>query len=413
MKPTLLNSIRAVGLLAALAMPVRLTAQEQSATREPMPEPARYSVTDLGTLDGGTFSQPFFINRNGMVSGSASLPDGTQNAVLWLNGQMKDIGAPGLGGPNSFAFGNNESFQTAGEAETSTQDANGEDFCGFGTHLACLPFLWQDGKMFQLPTLGGNNGAAMAISNRGEVAGFAENSTPDPGCPAPQVLHFKPAVWERGVIHELPTFGGDSDGVAQEVNDNGEVVGGSGTCATFNANFLYNLLAVHALLWENGKAMTSAISAARPDRRGGNTAYDVNNRGQVVGGSDLTGDTTFHAFLWTRKTGMQDLGTLSGDLASNRHQHQRRRLGGWRVPGRELQPAGVSVAERRDDRPQHPGCGDTPLYLLTACSINSRGEITGLGLTSTGEIHTYLAGPDTPCWDRREHFARRGQPEGF
>ncbi len=37
--------------------------------------------------------------------------------------------------------------------------------------------------------------------------------------------------------------------------------------------------------------------------------------------------------------------------------------------------------------------GDSPLYLLTACSINSRGEITGLGLTSAGEIHTYLATP--------------------
>jgi len=37
--------------------------------------------------------------------------------------------------------------------------------------------------------------------------------------------------------------------------------------------------------------------------------------------------------------------------------------------------------------------GDSPLYLLTGCSINSRGEITGLGLTSSGEIHTYLATP--------------------
>jgi hypothetical protein len=37
--------------------------------------------------------------------------------------------------------------------------------------------------------------------------------------------------------------------------------------------------------------------------------------------------------------------------------------------------------------------GDSPLYLLTGCSINSRGEITGLGLTSTGETHTYLARP--------------------
>lgn len=33
------------------------------------------------------------------------------------------------------------------------------------------------------------------------------------------------------------------------------------------------------------------------------------------------------------------------------------------------------------------------MYLLTGCSINSRGEITGLGMTSTGEIHTYLASP--------------------
>jgi probable HAF family extracellular repeat protein len=37
--------------------------------------------------------------------------------------------------------------------------------------------------------------------------------------------------------------------------------------------------------------------------------------------------------------------------------------------------------------------GHSRLYLLTGCSINSRGEITGLGLTSTSEIHTYLATP--------------------
>ena len=248
MKSPLLNPIFGVCLLAALAIPVCVVAQGEK--QQPAEHVQHYTVTDLGTLEGGTFSQPFFINRYGLVSGSASLPGGTQNAVLWLNGQMYDIGAPGLGGPNSIAFGDNERFQSAGEAETSTPDPNAEDFCGFGTHLTCLPFLWQDGGMIQLPTLGGNNGVAMAISNRGEVAGFAENSTPDPRCPAPQVLHFKPVVWEKGVIHKLPTFGGDPDGVAQEMNDDGKVVGGSGTCATFNTNLLYNLVPVHALLWE-------------------------------------------------------------------------------------------------------------------------------------------------------------------
>jgi probable HAF family extracellular repeat protein len=377
-------------LLAVLAVP--LTATAQDAQQHTLPA-AQYTVTDLGTLSGGNFSQPFPINRYGLVSGSSSLPDANQHATLWLEKLKVDIGAAGLGGPNSIAFGDNEGFQSAGEAETSTPDPNGEDFCGFGTHLTCLPFLWQDGAMIQLPTLGGNNGVAMAISNRGEVAGFAENSTPDPGCPAPQVLHFKPVVWEKGAIHKLPTVGGDPDGVAQQVNDNGEVVGGSGTCATFNPNFLYNLVPVHALLWEKGKVTDLGSLGGKTGQAGGNIAYDINNLGQVVGNSDLPGDTTFHAFLWTRKTGMQDLGTLSGDVAS---------------VSISINDAGSVVGASLDAKFNPRAflwekgvmtdlntliAGHSPLYLLTGCSVNSRGEITGLGMTNTGEIHTSLATP--------------------
>ena len=50
------------------------------------------------------------------------------------------------------------------------------------------------------------------------------------------------------------------------------------------------------------------------------------------------------------------------------------------------------MGERRDDL-NTLIAGDSPLYLLTGCSVNSRGEITGLGLTSSGDIHTYLASP--------------------
>lgn len=375
-------------LLAVLAVPLTIAAQD--AQQRTLPQ---YTVTDLGTLAGGNFSQPFFINRYGLVSGSSSLADGSQHATLWMGGLMGDIGAPGLGGPNSIAFGDNERFQAAGEAESSIPDPNKEDFCGFGTHLICLPFLWQDGKMVQLATLGGNNGAANAISNRGEVAGFAESSTPDPGCPVPQVLQFKPVVWEKGAIRTLPAVGGDPDGVAYNINDNGEVVGASGTCTTFNPNFLNNLLAVHALLWENGKATDLGNLGGQTGQAGGNAAYGVNNRSDVVGGSDLPGDTTFHGFLWTRKTGIQDLGTLSGDVASNSISIND---AGWVV--------GVSLDASFNPRAflWEKGLmtdlntlvvGNSPLYLLTGCSINSRGEITGLGLTSTGEIHTYLATP--------------------
>jgi probable HAF family extracellular repeat protein len=379
-------------LLAALAVPLHAAAQETS-TQQRTPQSARYTITDLGTLEGGTFSQPFAINRYGLVSGSSNLADGNQHATLWLENLKVDIGAPGLGGPNSIAFGDNDGFQSAGEAETSTADPNGEDFCGFGTHLTCLPFLWQDGEMVQLSTLGGNNGVAMAVSNRGEVTGFAENSTPDTACPSPQVLHFMPVVWEKGAIHKLPTFGGDPDGVAQQINDNGAVVGGSGTCATFNTNFLYNLVPVHALLWEKGKVTDLGNLGGKTGQAGGNIAYDINNQGEVVGNSDLKGDKTFHAFLWTRKTGMQDLGTLSGDVAS------------FSI---SINDAGSAVGGSLDAKFNPRAflwekgvmtdlntriAGHSPLYLLTGCSINSRGEITGLGMTSTGEIHTYLATP--------------------
>src|SRR5580704_11308460 len=391
MKSKTTTRIAGITLFTLLAMPIGLVAQVDHQQKKQKLQ--HYTITDLGTLDGGTFSQPFSINRYGLVSGSSNLADGNQHATLWLEKLKVDIGAPGLGGPNSIAFGDNERFQSAGEAETSTSDPNDEDFCGFGTHLTCLPFLWQDVEMIQLPALGGNNGVAMAISDRGEVAGFAENSTPDTGCPAPQVLHFKPVVWEKGVIHKLPTVGGDQDGVAQQINDDGKVVGGSGTCATFNPNFLYNLVPVHALLWEKGKAIDLGNLGGKTGQAGGNIAYDVNNQGQVVGNSDLAGDTTFHAFLWTRRTGMQDLGTLPGDVAS------------FSI---SINDAGSAVGGSLDAKFNPRAflwekgvmtdlntriAGHSPLYLLTGCSINSRGEITGLGMTSTGQIHTYLATP--------------------
>jgi probable HAF family extracellular repeat protein len=168
---------------------------------------------------------------------------------------MYDIGAPGLGGPNSIAFGDNERFQSAGEAETSTPDPNGEDFCGFGTHLTCLPFVWQNGVMTPLPTLGGNNGEAGLINSRGEVAGTAENATPDSTCPPgdPQVLQEKPVIWRNGEIKALDTFRGDPDGWAFGINDKGQVVGASGICSTLNSDTYFYVLSRHALLWDNGK----------------------------------------------------------------------------------------------------------------------------------------------------------------
>jgi len=115
MKSTLLISISAVSLLAALAMPVRLAGQEQPATQEQKPQPARYSVTDLGTL-GGAYSYAYGLNNAGVVAGGAATATQTdgvaQTAFLWYRGHMINLGTLGgpdcpdcnseAGGPNAF-----------------------------------------------------------------------------------------------------------------------------------------------------------------------------------------------------------------------------------------------------------------------------------------------------------------------
>ena len=63
----ILTSIAASGLLAALAI-----------AQPPRP---RYTVTDIGTLPGGTFSQATFVNNNGLVTGISTVADGSMNNV--------------------------------------------------------------------------------------------------------------------------------------------------------------------------------------------------------------------------------------------------------------------------------------------------------------------------------------------
>jgi len=389
MKSRRMTHIAGISLFTLLAMPVGLAAQEthpQSA-----PKLQRYTVTDLGPLEGGTFSQPFFMNKRGVVSGSSNLADNTQHAVLWVNKLIADLGT--LGGPNSTAFDINAANLAVGEAETSTSDPNGEDFCGFGTHLICQPFLWDRGVMTALPTLGGNNGLVNQISDSGTAVGYAENATPDPSCPAPQVLEFKPVVWANGKVKQLTTAAGDAEGVALSSNEKGQIVGSSGTCATFNTNTLFNLLPVHPLLWEKGKAIDLGNLGGETGTAGGNLAWGINNLGQVIGGSDLAGDQTFHAFLWTKSSGMKDLGTLPGDFASVASSiNDQGDVVGLSLDanfnGRAfLWQKGV-MTDLNTLIPKK-----SLLHLISACSINARGEIAGLAMTSKGEFHSYRATP--------------------
>ena len=298
------------------------------------------------------------------------------------------------------AFGMNLWGQAVGEAQTNHPDPKGEDFCGFtalglqSSGTTCVPFMWQNGVMNALPTLGGGNGFADQINSLGEAAGTAENNTLDSTCPSggAQKLQFKPVVWQNGGIHGLATFPGDPDGNAHAINDVAQVAGESGVCASFNPIWLTNLQPLHALLWEDGQVINLG-NLGGTGHGNGISALNLNNRGQVVGFSDLKGDTDFHGFVWNQGSGMQDLGTVSGDVNSAA-------IGindAGQIVGVSLDASFNPRAFLRLDQSlidlNTLVPANSPLYLATACSINAAGEIIGIAFDSTGNLHAYMAVP--------------------
>jgi probable HAF family extracellular repeat protein len=108
----------------------------------------------------------------------------------------------------------------------------------------------------------------------------------------------------------------------------------------------------------------------------------INNRGDVVGFSDFSGDLSggvltpnFHAFLWTRETGrMTDIGVLPGDnLSEALDINDRGQVVGISIPS--LHAFIYENGKLRDLNSLIPN--NSPLMLLEGGGINDRGEITG------------------------------------
>ena len=374
------------------------------------PQAASYTVTDLGTLPGGHFSQATMNNNTGVITGISSLADGSQHAALWVAGQPFDIANPGLGGINSYAMGITPSGRAAGVAESSAVDPHNENFCDYFTGLVCLPFTWQPGTgMKALPLLGGNNGQAGPVNVRGQIVGIAETGVVDPNCPGtvaanftgPQVLDFEPVIWDPGATQaralKLPA--NDTVGAALWINSHGEAVGTTGTCAnSYPPPFVAG---PHAVFWDSDGSVNDLGNlggTANPVITSiGNIALAINDADQITGESALPGSQAAHAFLWTKATGMQDLGTLPGDTLS---------------AGLGINDTGDIVGASLDAPPPfgnaravlwHNGQAadlntlvpaSTSLYLLTAFGINDAGQIVGFAFDpNSGEVHGFMAAP--------------------
>jgi probable HAF family extracellular repeat protein len=258
--------------------------------------------------------------------------------------------------------------------------------------------------MIALPTLDenrGTNGVANAINDLGEATGAAETSAFASSCPEYDPSHgqfqryqFKPVVWRHGVATELPTVAGDSVGTGLAINDKGQVVGGSGDCSTFNLQFLIPIHPLHAVFWEKDGTPIKIpeFGKALPDSLG-NMALGINNSGQVVGFSTLSGGVNFHGFLWSRQTGrIVDLGAAAGMPASS---------------AIAINDSGVVVGVSQDSEnlvatvwKNHKAqdlntliASHSALNLLLACSINDEGQIVGLGIDEKNILHGFELDP--------------------
>ncbi len=250
--------------------------------------------------------------------------------------------------------------------------------------------------MTALPTLGGSNGFAAGVNEEGQIAGWAENNVHDSTCSGTQVLQFKPVVYgpDPTRILELPTYPGDPDGAATAINSEGEVVGISGLCDVA----VGALTAEHALLWKNGQVFNLGSLGGK----GWNTPMAINNRGDIVGFSDLAGDVSggqlnanFHAFLWTREAGrMIDLGTLPGDsLSEALDVNDRGQIVGVSYPSTH---AFLWQNGKMWDLNSFIPPGSS-LVLLAAGGINEAGVITGQACV-IADGGCPAAGNDTPAF---------------
>jgi probable HAF family extracellular repeat protein len=314
--------------------------------------PGPYAVTDLGTFGGIQSAHAFDINDIGQVVGMAK-----SRPFLWENGTLTDLGT--LGGNGGSAAAINAIGQVVGMATTATPSTS---------HAV----RWDNGVITNLTP--GLASSASAINDRGQIIGTLSAS-------------WTGFLWDNGVITDLGRLG-DGGTSAADINNLGQVVGSSSVVTPLGPMG-------HAFLWENGVMTDLGVLPGKED----SGASAINDLGQIVGSSGTmdpeTYEITSQSFLYENgqmtalpvpssesyAADINDAGVVVGTM---------RAAGGFSKWHAYIYADGVVTD--LNSRLQ-PGSG---LHILYAYGINSDGQIAGVAYDAQAHYHAVLLTPVAP-----------------
>ena len=223
--------------------------------------------TDLGNFIASA------VNERGDIAGTHCVRD---HACVWRDGVATDLGI--LPGDNrSIARAINVSGQVVGGSFV---------FPGPGPFH---PVLWQNGTIADLGTLGGTFGIAVAINDRGQIAGYSTTADGE--------THA--SLWVNGEMSDLGTLGGTYSR-AFAISDPGDVVGTSGDASE----------ASYVFLWRDGIMKKLWLFNAAAGQ--GNTRdFHINARGEVAA-TCIAADGHHHGCIYQLAPPRRDSNLRSG-----------------------------------------------------------------------------------------------------